>query len=102
MSEKKLAVEKLDKNMAVNEVTGEKVVWHSADDAPMRLSGFYFRKKGGVFRRLPLDDKLPYSVNGLSWHTAGGQLAFISDTAFVRIKVVLGHGIIDLCLFPQL
>ena len=52
MSDKKLAVEKVDRNMAVGEAGTEKVVWHTADDAPLRLTGFYFRKKGGEFRRL--------------------------------------------------
>ena len=95
---KKLAVEKLDRNMAVNEVQEEKVKWFSADDAPLRLTGFYFRKKGDLFRRFPLDEKLPPAVNGLSWHTAGGQLSFISNTKVVRIKVVLGHeSLMDHC-----
>ena len=96
--EKKLAVEKFDRNMAVNKVDAENIKWFSADDEPMRLTGFYFRKKGEVFRRLPLDEKLPPSVNGLSWHTAGGQLAFMSDTKVVRIKVTLGHeSLMDHC-----
>ena len=98
MSDKKLAVEKVDKNMAVGEAGTEKVVWHTADDAPMRLTGFYFRKKGGDFRRLPLDDKLPPSVNYLCWHTAGGQLSFVSDTAFIRLKVNLAYeSLMDHC-----
>ena len=98
MSDKKLAVEKIDKNMAVGEAGTEKVIWHTADDAPLRLTGFYFRKKGGEFRRLPLDDKLPPSVNYLCWHTAGGQLSFVSDTAFIRLKVELAHeSLMDHC-----
>ena len=89
--EKKLAVEKYDRNMAVEAVQQEKMKWFSADTAPMRLTGFYFRKKGDVFRRFPQDDKLPGAVNVLSWHTAGGQLSFISDTGKINIKVTLGH-----------
>ena len=58
--EKKLAVEKFDRNMAVNEVKEEKLKWFSADDKPMRLTGFYFRKPGEVFRRFPLDDLPPF------------------------------------------
>ena len=96
--EKKLAVEKFDRNMAVNEVKEEKLKWFSADDKPMRLTGFYFRKPGEVFRRFPLDDKLPAAVNGLSWHTAGGQLSFISNTRVIRLKVTLGHeSLMDHC-----
>ncbi len=97
-NEKKLAVEKYDRNMAVENVTQQELQWLTADDAPLRLTGFYFRKPGEVFRRLPLDDKLPGAVNGLSWHTAGGQLSFISDTKVVRIKVTLGHeSLMDHC-----
>ena len=96
--EKKLAVEKFDRNMAVNKVDEENIKWFSADDEPMRLTGFYFRKKGEAFRRFPLDEKLPPAVNGLSWHTAGGQLSFMSDTKVVRIKVTLGHeSLMDHC-----
>ena len=97
-NEKKLAVEKYDRNMAVNQVEAEEMKWLSADDEPMRLTGFYFRKKGDVFRRLPLDEKLPPAVNGLSWHTAGGQLAFMTDSPVIRLKVTLGHeSLMDHC-----
>ena len=97
-SDKKMAVEKFDPNMAVNEVKEEKLKWFSADDAPLRLSGFYFRKKGDLFRRLPLDEKLPPAVDGLAWHTAGGQLSFITNSKVVRIKAVLGHeALMDHC-----
>ena len=57
-NEKKLAVEKYDRNMAVNQVEAEEMKWLSADDEPMRLTGFYFRKKGDVFRRLYLTKKV--------------------------------------------
>lgn len=77
--------------MAVQSASEDTVKWYSADDDPLRLTGFYFRKKGEAFRRFPLDDKLPPSVNGLSWHTAGGQLSFKSNTRIIRIKVALGH-----------
>lgn len=97
-NDKKLAVEKLDTNMAANDVQEEKLKWFSADDAPLRLTGFYFRKKGDVFRRLPLDEQLPGAVNHLAWHTAGGQLSFISNTKLLRIKVELGHeSLMDHC-----
>ncbi|MBR2373995.1 MAG: hypothetical protein IKA87_07170, partial [Lentisphaeria bacterium] len=89
--EKKLAVEKFDRNMAVNEAKEDNVKWFSADDAPLRLSGLYFRKPGEAFRRFPLDEKLPPAVNNLAWHTAGGQLSFITDSKVIRIKVTLHH-----------
>ena len=97
-TEKKLAVEKFDRNMAVKNVDETEMKWFSADDEPLRLTGFYFRKKGGLFRRFDLDDNLPPAVNGLAWHTAGGQLSFISNTKVVRLKVTLGHeSLMDHC-----
>jgi len=98
MADKKSKIEQWDENMKVSTVDGTPVRWYTADDKPFRLSGFYFRKPGDPFRRFPLDKQIPDAVDWLSWNTAGGQLAFKTDSAFIRIKVKLGHeSLMDHC-----
>lgn len=63
-----------------------KTLWYTADAPFFRLSGFWFRKKGEAFRRFEADVPLPAAVASLSDHTPGGQLAFMTDSSFIRIR----------------
>jgi hypothetical protein len=63
-----------------------KTLWYTADAPFFRLSGFCFRKKGEPFRRFEAGVPLPPPVDSLSNHTPGGQLAFMTDSSFIRIR----------------
>jgi lysophospholipase L1-like esterase len=67
--------------------------YYAPADAPMRLSGFPFYAADRVYRRLPLqpDRKLPDKVERLAWNTAGGQLAFRSDSKRIVLAVKLQY-----------
>lgn len=85
---------KLDKNLAITANTLEGMDLYNADHPDVLLSGFYWRKKGERFRRLPLDMDLSFSpgVDTLSWCTAGGCLRFRSDTDCIRIHAKVSGG----------
>ena len=63
-----------------------KTLWYTADAPFFRLSGFAFRKKGEEFRRFEAGVPLPPAVESLGLHTPGGQLSFMTDSPFIRIK----------------
>ena len=58
----------------------------SADDPRLCLNGFYWRKPGEPFRRMPVDPKLPDAINILSAHASGGVLRFRSNTSLIKIR----------------
>ncbi len=86
---KQFKVVDFDKLMAPVASGNDQLRWLTPDDPPLRLSGFAFRTPGGEFRRLPEDPDLPEAVAALSWHTAGGQIAFRSDSPRLRLRVRL-------------
>ena len=67
----------------------EELKWHSVDDADFALDGLYWRKKGGVFRRIPEDAFVSERVNALADSMAGVMLRFRSDTATIKLDVKL-------------
>lgn len=67
----------------------EDLKWYSVDDAGFQLDGLYWRKKGGVFRRIPEKAFVSERVNALADSMAGVMLRFRSDTAMIAIKVKL-------------
>jgi len=85
MADSKL--ETLDSNMKTGVVTRDAVEYHSPDEAPFRLTGFPFRKPGERFRRMPDDPKFPDGARILGQNSAGGQVAFRSDSGHIRLKV---------------
>ncbi len=67
-------------------MSSDNIKWYSADDEHFRLSGFAFRKKGEAFCRFEEGVPLPEAVERLARHTPGGQLAFKTDSPFIRLK----------------
>lgn len=73
---------------AVPEVSLDGLTWYDADDERFRLEGFYWRQPHAPFRRLPLsthERTIPDGVDGLAWHTAGGQLHLRTDATRIVI-----------------
>ena len=50
----KLDIKKIDKAMATDSKGIDGMDWYTADSPAFELSGFYWRRKGGIFRRLPV------------------------------------------------
>ena len=82
---------RLDANMAVPEVTEDGIAWFDPGQPPFRLGGFPWFAHDRVFRRLPVSPShpLPPAVDKLADCTAGGTVAFRSDSARVLVNVVL-------------
>ncbi|MBE6384725.1 MAG: hypothetical protein E7048_03560 [Lentisphaerae bacterium] len=67
----------------------DSVKWYSPDSPSFRVSGFYFRQQEMPFRRFEENVSLPPRVDSLAWHTPGGQVAFMTDSSFIRLKYSL-------------
>jgi lysophospholipase L1-like esterase len=67
------------------------LAWHDPAAAPFRLTGFPWYDTARVFRRLPVlpAGVLPEAVDGLAWHSAGGTVAFRTDSPCVAVDVEL-------------
>jgi lysophospholipase L1-like esterase len=80
-----------DQNMAPLAGSTSPMRWSEPDVSPFRLSGFAWYEQDRIYRRLPLAgrDSLPVAVDGLADHTAGGQIAFRSDSSQVAVRVEL-------------
>ena len=81
----------LDKNIAPLAGSELPLLWHRPNDAPLRLTGFPWFEQDQVYRRLPLApaQPLPPAVDQLANNTAGGQIAFQSDSTHLAVKVAL-------------
>ncbi len=89
---------KFDSNMRIKQADENNLVWYEASESPLELVGFNWFKNDKVFRRMPLNppDPLPEGVEGLAWHTAGGQLRFRTDSTRVVIKAeIRNKGVMD-------
>ena len=78
-----------DPGLSVPAVDVSGLTWHEADDARFSLEGFWWRRPGGAFRRLPLSSAertLPAGVDGLAWHSSGGCLRFRSDCSRIVVR----------------
>ena len=89
--EEKTTLADIDKAMAVKTASGDGIDWYSADAPGLELNGFYWRKPGEPFRRLPLDAYISQGVNYLSWHTSGGMLRFRTDSPEIQVHAVLSR-----------
>lgn len=90
----KQGIKKSGKTAAPGAAGSEGMDWYTADSPGFELGGFYWRAKGGIFRRLPDNDrKLAFSpdVRELSWHTSGGMLRFKSDAREIKVKATVYH-----------
>ncbi len=81
-----------DSYMAVSEEKAVNKVWHSPDEKPMCLEGFYWRKQNGAFRRLPEKSEscpLPPGVDHFADHSSGGILRLKTDSDEIFLKASL-------------
>lgn len=67
------------------------IEWHSPTEKPFRLTGFPWFEQDRVYRRLPVKPDYPIrpEVDWLANHTAGGQIAFQTDSRQIWVKVRL-------------
>jgi GDSL-like Lipase/Acylhydrolase family/N-terminus of Esterase_SGNH_hydro-type len=87
----KIDVLKIDKNMTIESVDENGLVWLNPNQSPFKLIGFNWFEQDKVYRRFPLnpDPVLPEGVEALSNYTAGGQIKFRTDSCRIAIKVKL-------------
>lgn len=85
-------IQQIDQNMAAKEITKEQSIrWVSITEPAIRLSGFPFYHPGDPLGRIPkewqkLFEIVNSNINELGTNTAGGQIAFQSNTTKVYIK----------------
>lgn len=79
----------LDPNMKLKPADADGLKYLLPAEKPLRLTGFCWYGQDHVYRRLPVrpDGKLSRGVENLAWNTAGGQVAFRSDTGRIVLKV---------------
>jgi GDSL-like Lipase/Acylhydrolase family/N-terminus of Esterase_SGNH_hydro-type len=87
----KIDILKIDKNMTIESVDEDGLIWLNPQQSPFKIIGFNWISKDKVFRRFPLNPEpaLPESVEELCNCTAGGQIKFSSDSKRIAIKVKL-------------
>ncbi|MHA7966838.1 SGNH/GDSL hydrolase family protein [Paenibacillus sp. CAU 1782] len=92
-------LELYDRHMAVrrtNEDSKEEggLIWHDPGAEPFRLSGFPWFSDDRLYRRLPRypSERLPDAVDWLADCTAGGQIAFVTDSEEIHIRAELKEG----------
>ncbi len=70
---------------------GPRLTWYAPWERPFRLSGFPWFESERLFRRLPRkpQDALPPLVDRLANDTAGGQVAFGTDSRVVWLRAWL-------------
>ncbi|MFA6816985.1 MAG: SGNH/GDSL hydrolase family protein [Lentisphaeria bacterium] len=87
----KIDVLKIDKNMTIESVDENGLIWLNPNQSPFKLVGFYWFEQDKVYRRFPVnpDPVLPEGVEVLSNCTAGGQIKFRSDSHRIAVKVKL-------------
>lgn len=74
---------------AVKPADADGLKYYAPSESPFRLSGFPFYDQDQVYRRLPVKPgrALPDKVERLAWNTAGGQIAFRTDSKRVVLAV---------------
>lgn len=82
---------KYDSKMSTTKDDGEELEWHDPADSSFRLHGFPWFEQDRIYRRMPLKPvvDLPEAVDGLAWHTSGGQVHFRSNTRRISVRVKL-------------
>jgi lysophospholipase L1-like esterase len=83
--------QKLDPNMRLAPQEETDLRWLSPGEAPLRLSGFPWFREERKYRRLPVQPSHPIrpEVDALANSTAGGQIAFRTDSSKLAVRVVL-------------
>ena len=87
----KIDVLKIDKNMTIESVDENGLIWLNPNQSPFKLIGFNWFEQDKVYRRFPVNPNpvLPEGVEFLSNYTAGGQIKFKSDSCRIAVKVKL-------------
>ncbi len=78
----------IDKNFVIEtNIERENIKFYDAKEAPINLYGVWH--DGECYRRVPRDvaENTSPGVAGLSRHTAGGRLRFVTDSPYVILKV---------------
>ena len=102
-------IQNIDSNMSSNSQHSKNGIrWMKPYEEPLRLSGFEYFGTDKVYRRLPLNKKELFervnnNLNILSEDTAGGQVAFRSDSTkiLVRAKNIIGHDMVNMAASGQ-
>lgn len=81
----------LDPNMRPLAGSSTPMLWREAFTAPIRLSGFPWFCRDGLYRRLPAlpSGRIRDAVSELADCPAGGQVSFQSDTRHLAVRVKL-------------
>lgn len=89
--EKVFRIERYDPNETYPDAAHTDLEWRDAHATPFRLCGFPWFAQDRIYRRLPLkpQDQLPEAVHWLSFCTAGGQVAFRTNSTRLAIRVKL-------------
>lgn len=102
-------INSIDRNMSCyGNVDEENVKWYLPYEAPLRLSGFAFFQEDGVYRRLPLRtkdlfEKVNPNLNFLCENTAGGQIAFRTNSTRILLKAEIKnkHNMVNMTAVGQ-
>lgn len=88
-------IKNVDKNMSQNNINNRSnIKWYNPYETPFRLSGFEYFHCDKLYRRLPISteelfEKVNPNLNILSWHTAGGQISFKTNSSKILIKATI-------------
>lgn len=102
-------IQAIDNNMAANQTEGaDGIRWYQPYEAPFRLSGFPYFHEDKVYRRLPLRtqkmfEQVNNNLNILGEDTAGGQIAFSTDSTkiLLRVKLLFAHDMVNMAATGQ-
>ncbi len=84
-------ISQLDKNMKPGTKSSEDLLWHNPNSNIFRTTGFPWYEQDKKYRRLPVNPRLeiPEAVNIIANCTAGGQIAFQTDSSHIAIRAEL-------------
>lgn len=84
-------IKSIDKNMSIKDDISSNVTWFNPLEQPFSIYGFPWIKEDKIYKRLKsnLNLDIPVTVDNLSYHTAGGQIKFKTDSSIIAIKVEL-------------
>lgn len=94
-------IKHIDQNMSENVIDDAiGIHWYQPDQKPIRLTGFAYYEEDKIYRRLPLRTKELFEkvnpfLNELCENTAGGQIAFRTNSTRILIRAKL-KGIHDM------
>lgn len=102
-------IQSIDANMSCNtQGSYNGIRWIKPYEWPLRLSGFEYFETDKIYRRLPLDKKALFetvnnNLNILSEDTAGGQVAFRTNSTKILIKAknIIGHDMVNMTASGQ-